>query len=423
VASIAASCSSEVPERPGTPQTPGDESPAQMQVLGEFIGHWSATTGRITFEPVRTAEGQRGGVQPLGFTTVQEGTLEFSTPDVVIGPLAGWHNGTGCAANRLCAIVRLENLSAGRPINNVFVEITSITAGFAGANSVAVPTGYPLNNTRGLWNYGNLPQGGGNEVRWDFSLPNDEDFTFQVRVAGMFLRDNYVFSTSTVNASQNVNTAAWSDAAPAWRDACAFPSHTTELVNATTPLFSSDIALPFPFALYSQTFDADSGNPLYISSAGALGLRRVTTFSNVNLPATSSLDFEIFGFWSDVVTGSDGVCYGIDPTSAMPNRRFVATWRNASLASLPGSRLSFSIVLEEGTDRVRVLYNRWSSTSVDCEPFDDEIQGSRATVGIQGRNSVGDRVATVASFNRMFLPFHPFQCPGPGYAVTFTPTL
>lgn len=399
-----------------TAAKPTSPSPQGVQPLGQFEAHFEAKTRKLTFRPINVARTPGGPtVGPQGFGEVRSGLLDVTTESAVIGPDPSFNGGVGCAANRLCAIVSVANTAAGRSIDNTYVEVTSVTpAGFVGANSDAVPTGYPVSASLGLWAHNNLPSGGSSSSRWDFTLPDpDSDFTFAVMVHGTFLRASYGSSEAQIAASLNTL-----DNAGTFRNACASPivqvpgSPFLKGAASGADNSGSEIALPFPFTLYDVTFDTDLNPYLLINTNGAIGFQSPGTDANVTLPDGSSLyDYTIFPFWDAVTPGPGGVCVGVEGTEL--NRAFVVTWLNATVGGT--TNLSFSAVLHERTDQIEFQYNRWSSTSTNCASIaSGPVRGSSATVGVQGPGGQ----ATLSRFNTSFLPVHPSACPGPGYAVT-----
>ena len=64
----------------------------------------------------------------------------------------------------------------------------------------------------------------------------------------------------------------------------------------------------------------------------------------------------MFAFWDDLRTSSTGVC--IATVGSAPNRQFVATWSDAALLLVSETtHLTFSVVLNEGSDAIDVLYS------------------------------------------------------------------
>jgi hypothetical protein len=411
------------PADTATVAPPEGPLPAGAQKLGDFEAHFNATTKELTFRPIGQPQLDAGalpGPSTQGFAQVASGLLDVTTNVAAVGPTASFNGGPGCPANRLCAIVQVANTSAGRQIDNVFVQVTSVSpSGFVGLNSAAVPTGYPLDNSLGLWSYGGLVAAGGlQERRWDFALPTGADFTFNVALYGTFLRSDYGVGVGTVAAAANTL-----DNSGTFRNACKSPivqvPGSPFLVNASPgdDNLGNEIAFPFPFSLYDLTFDTDNNPYLAINTNGMLGYFPPGNDPNRSLPdLTGSLDYSIFPFWDQITVGPQGVCVGAEGTA--PNRKFVVTWPDAALST--GGKLIFSAVFSEVSDRIEFQYNRWSSSTTNCAATgtSSPFLGASATVGVQGPGGV----ATQTSFNTAFLPSHPPACPGPGYTVSFVPT-
>jgi hypothetical protein len=197
-------------------------------------------------------------------------------------------------------------------------------------------------------------------------------------------------------------------------------------VTEPDPNTSLGLSMPFPFTLYDFTFDTDTAPFMYVSSAGGIGFFPPDTGTNTTLP-NDLYAYAIFGFWGPVSTGTSGVCHGLDPTSTAPNRRYVFTWEDAS-TSLPAAKpiadLTFSIVLEEGTDKVYLLFHRWSANTGSCT-YSSGIAGNSETVGIEGTDEGSGTPSTLITFNGSpisLLPIHGGACPGLGKYYTLSPT-
>jgi hypothetical protein len=392
-----------------------DGKSGPLEDLGQWRGHWDGK--RLTFTPA-DAIASNSSIRPKGFIEVPESSVSFTTDEAMVlnsscpqnlDPAnnyftSGTHqlsNGSQCGDHHLCALVTVQNLSS-RIVDRVFAQITSITPGFAGdgASLATVPPGYPLDASMGLWLYGSLtPGGGGGQAEWDFSLPSCDDFTFTVKMMGTVQRSSYqVAGTNSTD----------------WIDACSLPGHSTILQGAGPGSVVSDIPMPFPFTLYDITFDTDTLPAMSISSNGALGFSPITT-DNVTLPdASGAASYTIFPFWDALQLGPAGVCYGM--TGTTPNRQFVVTWTNADIVSTTAAteNMTFSAVLNESSDLIQFLYNRWSSTQATCTAVTAPSRGGGATIGVQG--------SAVATQYTTQLPVHTATCPGTGYKITLTPT-
>jgi hypothetical protein len=410
--------------KPGGGSAPGAETaqgevlgaPKPVEELGRYRGHWDGR--QLTFTRIPGA-----GVKPRAFIDVPDSGMSFTTdeavavnsacpanagPEYFVGPasvLLG--NGQTCTNGHMCALVTVEN-GTNRDIDRVFVQVTTITPGFeADGNPLSpVPTGYPLDDSMGLWEYGTLVSGGGGaQLQWDFPLPTCDDFTFEVKVMGTVRRVSYV------NNKQTLTTQA------EWINACNLPGMTRVLQNAAPGDFVSDIPMPFPFTLYDLTFDADVLPIMSISANGALGFGQITGDNLVLPDGTGVADYTMFPYWDTLSMSSEGVCYGV--SGAAPNRKFVVTWVNANISQTTAAEnLTFSAVLSEKSDLIQFYYNRYSNTQTACTATSTANRGGSATIGIQGLG-----VSNQFSFNNgTALQLHTATCPGNMEKITFTPS-
>jgi hypothetical protein len=86
----------------------------------------------------------------------------------------------------------------------------------------------------------------------------------------------------------------------------------------------------------------------------------------------------------------------------------VATWKQATLFTDPGSTLDISVVLTQGTDTIDFQYQ--VNDGVDAGPdagFSPTLAGANATVGIQQGN--GSTQHTATSCNTPFITSNPFD--------------
>ena len=85
----------------------------------------------------------------------------------------------------------------------------------------------------------------------------------------------------------------------------------------------------------------------------------------------------IMGFWDDLETRANGVCYAI--RGQAPVRTLTISWSNVCFKGCdPADDLNFSVELEEGTDRVKITYGDMIGASAD------RAGGLFATVGVIG---------------------------------------
>ncbi|MET0133613.1 MAG: malectin domain-containing carbohydrate-binding protein, partial [Kibdelosporangium sp.] len=145
-------------------------------------------------------------------------------------------------------------------------------------------------------------------------------------------------------------------------------------VAASTPLqltgdnASANVNLPFPVTFYGKTYKTGAVHTDgYLAFAG-------TGAPGGAIPAPAAPNGAVYAFWDDLVvdaaasvlTSTDGVA---------PNRRYIVEWRNVTVKSAPGSRLSAELILTEG-GRVQLQYN-------GIDPSNPAEAGSGATVGLE----------------------------------------
>ncbi|MFO0560828.1 MAG: hypothetical protein U0269_22615 [Polyangiales bacterium] len=385
----------------------------QPQQMAEYVGHYSAATGRITFEPL-LPQGS-GGLPRPGYTQLLSNTVSLNDGG------SGGNGGTPCGANRICANVTLTNDSS-RQIENIRVEVVDLSAGASIVGGDTIDPSYPTSaGSAGGWNYGTLAPGSPNTVPWEFNTGGVE-FSFNVRVWGVYTRTSYTAgSRQEISPANNVDAgnATWSDTSPAWRDACLFGS--TLFSNKST-FWTAYVAPPFPFTLYETTTDGSTIDAFEISSVGTFSFAQVFEIaSNLSLSNASAPDYTLFPFWDDQLRATAGsVCQGVDPTSAAPNRRWVITWKNMTLAPLNTAALTFSMVVQEQSDNVLFLYHRWSSSGTNCTSTGGDPSGASATIGARGN---GVSQSTTIGYLSPVLGSHARSCPDKGsyFRLTATP--
>jgi hypothetical protein len=397
-----------------SPSTPDGSAVVE---LGKIHGHWDGKTLSIS-----QSQGQ-AGIKTQAFVNVPDAKLGFVTdqalavttacqqnlgPSYYLGPAPQpLANGGSCENEHLCGLVTITNQTS-RDLDRVFMQITSVTPGFApnDASVAAVPPGYPLDNSMGLFAFGSLPAGGtgGAQAQLNFPLANCGDFYFDAKVMGTVRRTSYTASRTTLTTQDE------------WIDACSLPGMTRVLQGAGPNAVAAPVAMPFPFTLYDLTFDGDENPNLSISSNGALGFSAITA-DHVSLPdASGSFDYTIFPYWSQLDPGANGVCYGV--TGAAPNRKMVVTWKNANVvASTAAENMTFSAVLNETSDLIQFYYQRHSNDQASCTSTSGPSRGGMSTIGIQGTGGA----ATQFSYNTMSLPVHTSTCAGNLERINFTP--
>lgn len=332
-----------------------------------------------------------------------------------------------CLLNQLCANVTITNDSSVM-LDSVRVDIYDLDGGATIANPMSLGTNYPSRSgSAGGWNYATLPGSGGSAARvWKFDTNAGADFSFNVAVWATYSRAGYSASSlGTISETNNVATAdaAWSDTVPAWRDACLVSGST--VISGQTAFTTAGVTPAFPFSVFDTLIDTDGwAGGLEVSSAGTLSITGVSSGANLVLTNSFASDDTFYPFWDALESTNGSVCAAVDPTSSAPARRFVATWKNVNIASLPDSRLTFSVVMREGSDDVWFLYHRWSTSPSDCSSSgtgSDLVRGAGATIGVRG---FGVGQVNVLSHDTATLPSHGSSCAGEGafYRLTATPT-
>jgi hypothetical protein len=110
----------------------------------------------------------------------------------------------------------------------------------------------------------------------------------------------------------------------------------------------SALMMPFQFRFYGY-----SAAVAWASSNGIVGFGQSTPdFQNACEGLGVSL--AVMAFWDDLATRRPGVC--VATLGSSPNRQFVVTWSEAFILGIPATHLTFSVVLNEGSDVIDVLY-------------------------------------------------------------------
>ncbi len=166
--------------------------------------------------------------------------------------------------------------------------------------------------------------------------------------------------------------------APSWVD-------TPTALALTGDNASANVTLPFPVTFYGKTYkSAAVHTDGYLAFAG-------TGLPGGTIPSPTAPNGAIYAFWDDlVVDASASVRTATD--GAAPNRRFVVEWRNVTVKSAPGSRLSIELIVTEG-GRVQIQYN-------GIDQANPAEAGAGATVGLE--NEAGT-VALAYSVNKPHL--------------------
>jgi hypothetical protein len=126
------------------------------------------------------------------------------------------------------------------------------------------------------------------------------------------------------------------------------------------------LMLPFPFRFYGIQTDS-----AWLSSNGVIGFEEPTVNFD-NECAGGGMRSAIMPFWDDLATRERGVC--VATFGSAPNRQFVVTWNDAFVLGVPATHLTFSVVLNEGSDVIDVLYGSVSGGPLSA--------GQGATIGL-----------------------------------------
>jgi hypothetical protein len=195
----------------------------------------------------------------------------------------------------------------------------------------------------------------------------------------------------------------------AFVDACAQTGHATYLVSQTTWTTSPTLSLPFTFSFFGAPV-----TQVWLQSQGAMGMGpppaspAPTSFPSCSVANGTTRYAALVAFGdANLATSAQGVCTAT--IGAAPDRKYVATWKQATDTSDVGSQLSFSVVLSETTETIDFVYGTAQGTSAG----DATVEGSTATVGIQSYQS-GSLQYSAWSCDKTFLTATPLD-------VRFTP--
>jgi subtilisin family serine protease len=226
--------------------------------------------------------------------------------------------------------------AAGADVTVVGTPIPAVKTNAAGAYTIpAVPAGtYDVNADYGRWLQ---PLKKSVVVNANMTV----DFVLQPKV------DAYGYTPRHV--------------APTWVD-------TTTALTLTGDNASANVTLPFPVTFYGKTYKtAAVHTDGYLAFAG-------TGAPGGSIPSPAAPNGAIYAFWDDlVVDASASVRTTTD--GAAPNRRYVIEWRNVTVKSAAGSRLSIELIVTEG-GRVQIQYK-------GIDPAVLAEAGATATVGLE----------------------------------------
>ncbi|ALG07750.1 hypothetical protein AOZ06_13280 [Kibdelosporangium phytohabitans] len=149
--------------------------------------------------------------------------------------------------------------------------------------------------------------------------------------------------------------------APSWVDAAT-------ALQLTGDNASANVTLPFPVTFYGKTYKtAAVHTDGYLAFAG-------TGAPGGAIPAPAAPNGAIYAFWDDLVVDAQA-SVRTSADGAAPNRRYIVEWRDVTVKSAPGSRLSVELILTEG-GRIQVQYK-------GIDPASAAESGAGATVGLE----------------------------------------
>jgi hypothetical protein len=317
-----------------------------------------------------------------------------------------------------CGTVTLRSFYT-RSLNNVFVQVTSITGTngndlsttHQGINSDTAPSWMTGSSAMGLWKYTGAgvtnagvlasvsatPSNAGARV-WEFADPDGADTNILLRVVASLTYKDYTRTGPT--------TATWVNI-------CATGVNDSQPKTADTP-----VALPFGFTFYniqntlSSIYNRDGvltlggGSPP--SGVNSINNNTVDIFKNVTLPenpASISASPGIYVFWDELnFNSASSLCRGV--TGTAPNRTFTFTWRSMHGFSTGQNttNLNFNVVLSEGSDTIDMVYGVMSAaagaevTNPPVAPSTitnaQRAQGHNAVIGVEGPTTGGTNIAT-----------------------------
>ena len=223
-------------------------------------------------------------------------------------------------------------------------------------------------------------------------------------------------------------------------DACALPGAVTVLQSQSSWAHTNYITFPgsFTFDFYGAAV-----TQFWLQSQATIGIGQdMLTFpfgfgmvdgfpdcSGGGDPTTAYPAAVLFGD-QEMATGPLGVCYAVTTGAGdagvgdaattdasheggagdggVPGAKFVATWKQVTLFTDPGSSLDISVVLTQGTDTIDFQYQ--VNDGVDGGPdagASTTLAGANATVGIQQGNGSAQHTAT--SCDMPFIPASPYD--------------
>lgn len=228
--------------------------------------------------------------------------------------------------------------------------------------------------TTRAWNFGDGSPARG-ELNPTHTFTQEGQFTVTLTVTGGDGRESAAQQKITVVANYALEPAPFE-----WID----PAAMTRVTMPVTGV-SGALALPFPFVFYGQSY-----NTVFLAADGMLGFSPagLTLSENTNLPNPSTPNAVLYPYWDNLRATVGEFRFGT--VGAAPHRSAVASWVNVQRQG--GGQtptLTFQVILEEGTDRIRFQY-------LNVDPSRSSGAGRSATIGLE--NETGT-VAAKYSFN------------------------
>lgn len=386
------------------PEPAKSVEPLRGQVaLGEFVLHVQPKLGRATI--VRSTLPEMGpagakaapGFHPQAFTDVNlqqdEVTGSGPTNSVELATDQGSlyvNDAAKCGTSpSFCANVTLNSFWA-RNLSNVYAEVTSITdssgnaiTGHGGINSdnpptTCTPTSGCPSKSLGLWRYtqsgadlGVLTAGASATRQWVFANPDDLDTYVTLRVVATLTYASYTLASSLRSVA----------------NACTGGGTQVPTTVATRTVNN----VPFRMGFYNQapstTVKFNKRGQFTIGTATI-----VNSGNNVLLPdATNATHPAVFVFWDNIDYGSAGMGMCYQTVGSAPQRQFVMTWQDMTIAGTTTSHMTFSAAIREGSDEIDLYYQSMTGPN-------QRSRGSSATVGAQDPS--GTLAASGSTFNQ-----------------------
>jgi hypothetical protein len=379
-------------------------SPARDGVLGEFVMRVDPRRKTLAISRIHRSSGVGNGPESFDSLSIEQdgnpGTGTVNNVELVTNSVTFGSACSGGLAASFCGSVTLRSFY-GRPLNNVHVQVTSITdtngvpfsTFHGGINSDASPAvpATQLDASLGLWRHpvlgasqtflGTTAATNSSTRNWVFADPDGATTNIALRVVASLTYKDYEKTTSP----------------QAFIDACTLPGK----VSNTAATASITAVMPFPFTFYgtSATTKVIYNRDGVFAFGGTLppsgdnGNASTYTFKNVLLPetpTTKSVSPAAYVFWDGLNNNLGGlICHGTSGTT--PNQRFVMTWKNLKGFSDPdnSTNLTFSAILSEGIDTIDYVYSTMTSASGNDVIYPtmtnaQRAAGKNAVIGVQG---------------------------------------